>query len=118
MDARTSVGRYGEDLVARRLSAEGWEVLARNWRCPDGEIDLIARDGDCLVIVEVKTRRSTRYGDAVEAITPAKAARLRRLAARWVAESGLRPPGVRVDVVGVLIPARGAPALDHRRGVA
>lgn len=118
MNSRIAVGRFGEDLVARRLTADGWEVLARNWRCPDGEIDLIAREGDCLVVIEVKTRRSVAFGSPLEAITPRKAARLRKLTALWLRASGERAGTVRIDAVGVVIPARGAPVLDHQRGVA
>lgn len=118
MDARRSVGRFGEDVAARHLASLGCEVLARNWRCARGEIDLVARDGDCVVIVEVKTRRSVTYGNPLEAITAAKAARLRSLASLWLAESGERPPHLRIDAIGVLIPIRGAPVIDHRRGVA
>ena len=82
------------------------QVLERNWRCEHGEIDLVALDGDCLVVCEVKTRRSTGFGEPVEAVTWRKAARLRRLAAAWLAGHDVRSRWqVRVDVVGIL-PAR------------
>lgn len=115
---RVAVGQYGEDLVARRLHEQGLEVLARNWRCELGELDLICRDGADLVVVEVKTRSSEFFGSPVEAVTERKAARLRRLAARWLAEHPSSAAGVRVDVVGVLLSRRGAAQIDHRRGVA
>lgn len=124
MNARGALGRYGEDLAVRRLSESGVTVLERNWRCRDGELDIIARDGDALVICEVKTRRSGRYEHPMAALTPRKAERLRRLAARWLAERWLvrygRPPagGVRIDLIGVVLPARGAPRVQHARGVA
>ncbi|WP_432491673.1 YraN family protein [Kineococcus auxinigenes] len=118
MRAKDGVGRYGERLAARRLTEAGMTVLETNWRCPGGEIDIVARDGDCLVVCEVKTRRSTRAGSAVEAVTPAKVARLRRLVGQWLsAHPGLRPTGVRLDVVAVTLPARGAPLVQHLRGV-
>ncbi|WP_432501337.1 YraN family protein [Kineococcus arenarius] len=118
MRAKDGVGRYGERLAARRLTEAGMTVLETNWRCPAGEIDIVARDGDCLVVCEVKTRRSTRAGSAVEAVTPAKVARLRRLVGQWLsAHPGLRPAGVRLDVVAVTLPARGAPLVQHLRGV-
>lgn len=112
-----ALGRYGEDLAARYLTDLGMEVLERNWRCEHGEVDLVALDGDCLVVCEVKTRRSTVFGEPVEAVTWRKAARLRRLAAAWLAEHELRPGGVRIDVVGILRPATGPATLRHVRGL-
>jgi putative endonuclease len=92
-------------------------VLDRNWRCEHGEIDLVALDGDCLVVCEVKTRRSTAFGEPVEAVTWRKAARLRRLASAWLADHDLRPVAVRIDVVGILRPEAGPASLRHVRGV-
>lgn len=119
--ARSALGKYGEDLAARRLTEAGMTVLERNWRGGRaGEIDIVARDGDALVVCEVKTRRSGGgFQHPMEAVTPIKADRLRGLAERWVQEHGGAPPGgVRIDVVGVLLPARGAPVVEHVRGVA
>lgn len=99
---RLRLGRYGEDLAARYLRERGLTVLERNWRCEHGEIDIVAQDAGCLVVCEVKTRRGTGYGDPVEAVTVAKALRLRRLAAAYVRARELRPQAIRVDVVGVL----------------
>ena len=113
---RRAVGRYGEDVAARFLAAAGLVVLERNWRCELGELDIVARDGDELVVCEVKTRRGTGFGTPLEAVTPSKAARLRRLAARWLAEHPVRPSAVRVDVVGVLRPRAGAARVEHVRG--
>jgi putative endonuclease len=115
---RSAVGRYGEDVAVRHLAAAGMEVLARNWRCALGEIDVVARDGPTLVVCEVKTRCGLDYGTPLEAVTARKMARLRRLAARWLAESGQHPPEVRVDVVSVLLRRRGAAVVEHLRGVA
>ena len=112
------LGRYGEALAARHLTELGMVVLERNWRCPAGEIDLVLRDGDVLVVCEVKTRSSTAYGAPLETVTPAKAERLQRLAALWLEERGIRPAGVRVDLVGVLLQRRGAPQVEHAAGVA
>ncbi|MEW1867683.1 MULTISPECIES: YraN family protein [Streptomyces] len=118
--ARGALGRYGETLAARRLTQAGMTVLQRNWRCGrTGEIDIVARDGDALVVCEVKTRRAGPFQHPMEAVTPAKADRLRDLAGRWLQEHGGAPPGgVRIDLVGVLLPARGAPVVEHVRGVA
>ncbi|ALO96427.1 hypothetical protein SHL15_5356 [Streptomyces hygroscopicus subsp. limoneus] len=118
--ARNGLGRYGEDLAARRLAAQGMTILERNWRSGrSGEIDIVARDGDALVVCEVKTRRGGGYEHPMAAVTPAKAARLRALAEHWIQAHGGAPPGgVRIDLVGVLLPRRGAPSVEHARGVA
>lgn len=117
-DERRALGAFGEAYAARHLVDQGMVVLDRNWRCELGEIDLVLRDGRVLVVCEVKTRRSTRYGDPLEGVTEQKAARLRRLAARWLAEHDVRPGEVRLDLVGILLPRRGVPTLEHVRGVA
>jgi putative endonuclease len=108
-------GRLGEDLAAAHLTGQGLVVLERNWRCDLGELDIVARDGDALVVCEVKTRSSRRFGDPLEAVTPAKATRLRRLAARWVAEHQVRPHQIRIDLVGIVL-GPGGPEIDHVRG--
>jgi putative endonuclease len=115
---RSVVGRYGEDVAVRHLRAIGFEVVARNWRCPVGEIDVVARDGPVVVVCEVKTRRSDRFGGPLEAVTAQKAARLRRLALAYLAQSRLHGVPVRIDLIGVTVPRRGAPRLEHLQGVA
>ncbi|WP_330460062.1 YraN family protein [Streptomyces sp. NBC_00820] len=117
--ARRGLGGYGEDLAARRLAESGMAILERNWRCGrSGEIDIVARDGNTLVICEVKTRRGGGYQHPMAAVTPKKAQRLLSLAERWIQAHGGAPPGgVRIDLVGVLLPRRGAPAVEHARGV-
>jgi putative endonuclease len=91
-------------------------LLDRNWRCELGEIDLVLRDGDVLVVCEVKTRSSAAFGSPFEAVTPAKLSRLRRLAARWVAEREVHVPEVRLDLVGVRLDRRGDARFEHLRG--
>lgn len=125
MNARGALGQYGEYLAARRLGEAGMTVLERNWRGGrTGEIDIVAMDGEALVVCEVKTRRAALVGPGIyqhpmAAVGRAKAERLRRLAERWIEERGGPPPGgVRIDLVGVLIPRRGAPVVEHARGVA
>nr|WSZ98751.1 YraN family protein [Streptomyces sp. NBC_00857] len=125
MNATGALGRYGEDLAARLLAEAGLTVLARNWRCGrTGEIDIVARDrdargGDMLVVCEVKTRRAGSFEHPMAAVTPEKADRLRRLAGCWLERCGGPPPGgVRIDLIGVLLPRRGAPVVEHARGVA
>ncbi|TDE88281.1 YraN family protein [Occultella glacieicola] len=117
MLAKDEVGRSGELLARRWLEREGFEVLAANWRCPAGEIDIVARDGDDVVIVEVKTRSSLRFGHPAEAVDRAKLARLRRLAGLWLAEHPTRCAGLRIDVVAIWHPAGQQPRLEHLRGV-
>lgn len=92
-------------------------VIDRNWRGPSGEIDLVLRDGNTLVICEVKTRTTVDQGHPLEAIDPAKAGRLRRLAAEWIEEKRARPEDVRIDLVGVLQPGQGAARVEHVQGV-
>ena len=108
-------GRLGEDLASAHLVEQGLTVLERNWRCDVGELDIVAREGDVLVICEVKTRSSRRFGDPLEAVTPSKAARLRRLAARWVVEHEVRPREIRIDLVGVVLNGSN-PEIEHVRG--
>ncbi len=114
---RRSLGAYGEAFAARHLVEHGMVLLDRNWRCDAGEIDLVLRDGRVLVVCEVKTRSSTAYGSPLEGVTEQKAARLRRLAARWLEDHHVHPDEVRIDLVGVLVPRRGGPELEHVRGV-
>src|SRR5579862_7984214 len=86
--ARQALGSAGEERAARWYREQGYEVIARNWRCELGELDLVARRDREYVFCEVKTRSSTAWGYAEEAVTAAKRARLRRLAGRWLAEGG------------------------------
>lgn len=116
--ARQALGQWGEDLAARRLTEAGLAILDRNWHCDQGEIDIVARSGDVLVVVEVKTRTTERYGSPADAVTPAKADRLRRLTGRWLAEHTLSPREVRIDVVSVLVSPHGEPHVEHLQAVA
>lgn len=118
MRAKDAVGAYGERVAERFLVDAGLVVLERNWRCPLGEIDIVAREGQCLVVCEVKTRTSSAYGHPLEAISRRKAARLRKLALAWVEERGVRPPDIRIDLVAVLRSAEGAATVSHLRAVA
>ena len=113
-----AVGDRGEDLACTHLEALGWDVLDRNWRCREGELDVVALDDGLLVFCEVKTRRSERFGSPAEAVTVAKARRLRRLAWAWLTEHDRRGETFRIDVVGVLCRAGAPPRLQHLRGVA
>ncbi|MFM7069467.1 MAG: YraN family protein [Actinomycetes bacterium] len=101
------LGRFGEDLAARWYVEHGYHVVDRNWRSTTGELDLIAARvtaaGDELVIVEVKTRSSLRFGAPVDAVGAAKQRRVRQLAAEWLAAHRVGPyAAVRFDVVAVI----------------
>jgi putative endonuclease len=113
----TGLGAYGERVAAQRLVGQGMVLLDRNWRCERGEIDLVLRDGEVLVFCEVKTRTTAAYGHPLEAVSPAKYARLRGLAARWLEEHAVRAREIRIDLVGVLLAERGAAEVEHLRGV-
>lgn len=117
MRAKDTLGRQGEQVAADHLTRLGWQILDRNWRCGDGELDIVARDGAELVVCEVKTRSSIAFGTPVEAVTPAKAARLRRLAGHWLAAHGIGHATARVDVIGLLVDGPGRFTVDHLKGV-
>lgn len=120
-DPRRRLGRDAEDLVAARVAAAGWRVLARNVRTRRGEIDLIARDGNCLVFLEVKAGRvDSRFGPERPslAVGPRKQVRLRRLAREWLADndSPAACAWIRFDVVGVTYGRDGRPReYEHLR---
>ncbi|MEU4405029.1 YraN family protein [Streptosporangium sp. NPDC023963] len=116
MAAKDELGKHGEQIAVDYLLAHDLQILDRNWRCPGGEIDIVARERRTLVAVEVKTRSGRSHGTAFEAVTNAKIARLRRLAASWLAERPDRFDAIRVDVVA-LERFAGDFAIRHERGV-
>ncbi|MEU4577260.1 YraN family protein [Nonomuraea sp. ATR24] len=116
MAAKNDLGRHGERLAADYLRSQGMTIIDRNWRCRRGEIDIIAEDGATLVVVEVKTRSSRSHGTALESVRPAKVARLRALAATWLAAQPQPYATVRVDVIA-LERFAGDYSLRHVRGV-
>tara|TARA_Y100000816_G_scaffold164824_1_gene118086 strand:- start:83 stop:448 length:366 start_codon:yes stop_codon:yes gene_type:complete len=120
MAAKDELGRRGERIAEHHLTERGLVVLDRNWRCPSGEIDLVLRDGDETVFVEVKTRAGLGYGHPLEAITMVKLARLRRLAGEWCEHrrAAGQPVGrIRIDAVGVIAPVDAPARIDHLEGV-
>jgi putative endonuclease len=110
------LGRRGEELAAEYLADTGLVLLSRNWRCRDGEVDIVATDGERLVVCEVKTRSGTGYGEPSEGVTPAKAARIRRVAAAWLRTYHVGWVEVRFDIVAVLCPPEGPVTVEHLRG--
>ncbi len=120
MRAKDAVGQYGERVAERHLTEAGLVIVSRNWRCPDGEVDIIAVEDQVLVFCEVKTRSSVSFGAPAEAVGAAKAQQVRRLALRWLAEQRAYGetrfwPELRFDVVSVLRRPRGAAEVVHLR---
>ncbi len=116
-ERRRDLGLRGEEAAARWYARAGYDVVARNWRCSEGEIDLIAIDpgGAIIAVCEVKTRSSTAFGSPQEAVTQAKQRRLRRLAARWLSQQrthGAPLRTVRFDVVAVVDDRSQDPVVD------
>lgn len=114
---KRALGSYGERVAERHLLAAGLLVIDRNWRCAVGEIDLVLREGDTLVVCEVKTRSDVARGTPHEAIGAEKLARLARLGEEWQRAHGVRAPEVRLDLVAVLRPRRGPAMVEHVRGL-
>ena len=112
MDERGTVGRRGEDLAAAHLEASGYTVIARNWRCRGGELDLVVSDGTTVVFVEVRSRRGDRCGTPLESVHARKRERLARLAHRFLALQPRPEALVRFDVIGVRLD-RDPPQLEH-----
>ena len=116
--SRNELGALGEQVAVDHLTTLGLRILQRNWRCRYGELDVIAAEGDgTLVVVEVKTRTGDGFGGPVQAVTPQKVRRLRRLAGLWLAGQDTCWSGVRLDVVGVRFGRQRTPEVTHLRGV-
>lgn len=109
------IGERGEDAAAAYLERAGMTVVERNWRCPAGEIDIIALDGQALVLCEVKTRRTVAKGTPEDAVTPAKQRKYATLAASYVQKAGIEPAEVRFDVISILVVAEDRALLRHHR---
>lgn len=116
MSQKQLLGKYGEDLAAKYLEDRGFSIVERNWRTAAGEIDLIARQNQKIVFVEVKTRNGSGYGHPFEAITEAKIARMRKLIARWCELNETAGLKVRADAIAVMI-RNGKVAVEHLKQV-
>jgi putative endonuclease len=119
-ESRAAIGARGEQLAVDYLSQLGLRVIARNWRCRYGELDVIAADDivRAVVFVEVKTRTGEQYGGVEQAVTPIKVRRLRRLAGLWLAQQHSSWASVRIDVVAIRIGRRRTPEITHIQGAA
>ena len=115
MPTTLELGSLGEDIAATYLTDQGFRVLDRNWRCREGELDIVARDGAALVFCEVKTRSAAGFGHPVEAVTAVKRRRLRQLARAWLDAHDHHAPDLRFDVIGVLVPHSGPARVTHLR---
>lgn len=109
------IGRRGEDAAALFLERQGMTVVERNWRCRSGEIDIVALDGDELVLVEVKTRRKVSKGIPEEAVSLTKQKRLSRLGKMYISYAGLTESRIRFDVIAIEVIAEDRALLRHRR---
>lgn len=119
VNAKDDLGRRGEQAAADHLEGLGYRIVDRNWRCPIGELDIVALEQRELVIVEVKTRTSRGFGDPLEGVDDRKLARLCVLAGAWRrAHPGMRARSTRIDLIGVLLPKHAEPTLDHLRAAA
>lgn len=117
MAAKDALGRRGEELATAFLVDAGYTILDRNWRCGQGEIDVVAFDGSETAFIEVKTRTSVAFGHPLEAITTLKLARLRRLAAAWCAAHPGNHDRIRIDAISVIAPKFGPPEIEHLKRV-
>lgn len=116
MNKNTSLGKYGEDRATEFLERIGYQVVGRNWRCNVGEIDIIARDKDCLVFAEVKTRTRVGFGHPFEAITSAKMQKMRKLVGEWCRAHDVASVQVRLDAISVLL-SGGRVHIEHLKQV-
>lgn len=113
---RRDLGAFGERVAAAHLEAKGYRIRARNFRCREGEIDIVAEDGDCLVFVEVRTRRGDAFGTPAESVTAAKERRLLTVAKAYLQEHPDVPANQRIDVVGVELSRGRLQAVQHIEG--
>ncbi|MEO6087037.1 MAG: YraN family protein [Umezawaea sp.] len=114
---RADLGRQGEDLACEYLERQGLVVLSRNWTCRDGEIDVVATDGDQLIVCEVKSRSGVASGSPLEAVTPEKLARIQRVTQRWLMVYRVGWVSVRYDAISILWPPEGEVRLHHLKGL-
>ncbi len=114
---RTRLGTQGEAVAAAHLRAAGLTLVERNFRTRYGEVDLVARDGDDVVFIEVKTRRGHGYGDPEESVTRRKRGRLAKTAMHYLQAHGLEQRPWRIDVVGITLHEGAAADINHVRGI-
>lgn len=111
--AKSNLGQRGESFALQYLKKQGYTILGQNWRCQEGELDIIAQQGDTIVFVEVRTRRAEATDSAFASITLRKRAKLSTLATIYLAEHNLEDADWRVDVIAIAVPVSGSPLLEH-----
>jgi len=112
---RITLGKKGEDLAVSHLKKQGIKVILRNYRQKSGEIDIIARDGDFLVFVEVKTRRSLAFGSPFEAVTHKKQAQITRVAMEYISRNNISLQACRFDVVSIVMSQARTVQIEHQK---
>jgi putative endonuclease len=117
MARKDILGKAGESLAVAHLRQQGFLIIERNWRCAQGEIDIVARDGTTTVFIEVKTRSSVASGHPFEALTVVKLSRLRRLAGAWCEAHPAVRGDIRIDAIAVISPSYEPPVIEHLRAV-
>lgn len=110
---RQQLGTQGELLAHQYLRKRGYIILAQNYRCPLGEIDIIARDKQTLVFIEVKSRQSLRYGPPAGAVTYRKQQQISKVAQYYILSNNFGTKAARFDVIAILLPPSGAPKIEH-----
>lgn len=116
-DRRKETGRIGEQWACRYLEKKGWTLLERNWRTRIGELDIIARNQEQIIVVEVRTTRHNRFGLGFQSVNSRKQHQVRRLAAQYIQLKGLQDVPLRLDVISVLLSPSDRPIrLDHLEG--
>lgn len=110
-----NVGKLGEEIAEAFLTARGFRILERNFRCKGGEVDLITRDpGDkSLIFVEVKARRSLSYGVPQLAVTPFKQRQISKAALTWLSKNRMHDTNARFDVIAILLDSKGTHKIEH-----
>ena len=114
-EQRKRLGERGEEAAAAYLERAGLQIVEMNWRCPSGEIDIVALDGQTLVLCEVKTRKTASKGTPEAAVTPAKQRKYGKLAAAYVQQAGIEPVETRFDVISILVLSEDRALLRHHK---
>ncbi len=114
-DDNKSLGERGEEIAVAYLKGQRFSIVERNFRCKAGELDVIAREGKCVVFVEVKTRRNEAYGPPQLAVTPFKQRQISKAALTWLAKKRLEDTGARFDVIAILLRDHEVPVIEHIR---
>ena len=112
-DSHRHIGNKAENLACDYLLNKGWEILDRNYYSGHSEVDIIAKDGESIVFLEVKMRSSTKFGHPIEQVTEAKVAHIFKAAEAWIVEKGMQDSPLRFDVIAILQKEHHSPRIDH-----